>query len=98
MLRWRVRLGELAAAGVAGTLGSVLPVVEQALRNDAAIQAGVELAVGDAVTALLTDTTLWQAVDGTVVALITEVLADAPVQAGGGCGGGCGGLGAAWWW
>ena len=73
--------GELAAAAVAGTLAEVSPVVQEQLRTDPAIDAGVQRAVGDAVTELLTDTALWEAVDGQIATLIEEILTDQPVQA-----------------
>ena len=72
--------GELAAAEVAGTLASVLPVVEQALRDSAAIQAGVDVTVTDAVGGLLGDAALWQDVGGTLTTLVTNLLDNAVVQ------------------
>ena len=72
--------GELATAAVAGDLDTVRPLVQAQLRANAAIQEGVQRAVGDAVTELLSDATLWQAVDGQLSTLITELLADQPVQ------------------
>ncbi|MCB1266197.1 MAG: hypothetical protein KDB56_16765, partial [Mycobacterium sp.] len=72
---------QLALAVIAGEpFPAALAAVQEALRANAAIQAGVQLAVGDAVTDLLSDTALWQAVDGELSTLITELLADQPVQ------------------
>ena len=73
--------GDLAAAAVAGTYAEVSPVIQEALRTSPPVETGVQRAVGDAVTEFLTDTDLWQAVDGQVATLIEEILKDAPVQA-----------------
>ena len=58
--------GQLASAAVAGDLASVLPTVEAALRANPDIDAAVGVAVGAAVTQLLSDTSLWRALDTTV--------------------------------
>jgi hypothetical protein len=59
--------GTLATAALTGDLKTVAPEVQAALRADSAVQAGVQRAVGDAVTAFLGDRNLWAAVDGNAV-------------------------------
>ena len=71
---------ELTAAAVKGDLPAVRPFVIAQLRDNPNIDAGVQLAVGGAVTTLLKNTALWSVVDQQVASLITEVLADSAVQ------------------
>ena len=71
---------ELTAAAVKGDLPAVRPFVIAQLRDNPNIDAGVQLAVGGAVTTLLKNTALWSVVDNQVASLITEVLADSAVQ------------------
>jgi hypothetical protein len=65
--------GELAAAALTGDLKTVAPQVTAALRANTDVQAGVQRAVGDAVTAFLSDRSLWSAVDGTLSAAVIEL-------------------------
>ena len=50
-------------------------------KANADVVAAVGVAVGGAVTQLLSDTALWEAIDGSVSGLITELLGDSTVQA-----------------
>ena len=58
----------------------MLPTVEAALRANPVIEEAVGATVGEAVTQLLGDTGLWQALDETAVSLIGGLLGDAVVQ------------------
>ena len=72
--------GQLATAAVAGDLKTVLPQVTAALKANAAIQAAVGVAVGDAVRQFLGDKAMWTAVDAAAVSLVTGLISDPAVQ------------------
>ncbi|MGV1006441.1 MAG: beta strand repeat-containing protein [Candidatus Nanopelagicales bacterium] len=72
--------GELASAAVAGTLATVAPQVQAELRANAAVEQATGLAVGDAVTTLLTDDTVLAALDQKAASVVTELLTDPAVQ------------------
>ncbi|MGV0993579.1 MAG: hypothetical protein ACOYB7_15145 [Mycobacterium sp.] len=72
--------GELASAAVAGTLATVAPTVQAELRANAAVEQATGLAVGDAVTTLLTDDTVLAALDQKAASVVTELLTDPAVQ------------------
>ena len=74
--------GQLASAAVAGTFGPVFQQVQAELRANTAVQAGVNLAVGDAVKALLTDDKWLAALDTKLASLVSGLLGDPDVQAG----------------
>ncbi|MGI9161885.1 MAG: hypothetical protein ACR2JI_03010, partial [Mycobacterium sp.] len=74
--------GELASAAVADTLDSVAPQVQAELRANTDVQNGVKLAVGDAVTALLTNQTVVSAANDRLASLMSDLLGDPDVQAG----------------
>ena len=74
--------GELASAAVADTLSTVAPQVQAELRANAAVQTGVNLAVGDAVTALLTNQNVITALNDKLSSLMSNLLGDPDVQAG----------------
>ncbi|MFN8090253.1 MAG: hypothetical protein U0R81_15010 [Mycobacterium sp.] len=50
------------------------------LKANPDVIAAVGISVGGAVTQLLSDTALWQAVEGSVAGLITDLLGDTTVQ------------------
>ena len=74
--------GELASAAVAGTLDTVGPQVQAELRANTAVRLGVDTAVGDAVTALLTNQTVVSALNDKLASLMSDLLGDPDVQAG----------------
>lgn len=74
--------GQLASAAVAGTFGPIFQQVQAELRANTAVQTGVNLAVGDAVTALLTDDRWLAALDTKLASLVSGLLGDPDVQAG----------------
>ena len=73
-------VSQLASAAVAGDLDTVLPEVLSGLKTNPNIVAAVGVAVGGAVTQLLSDMDLWQAVDEAASGLITQLLGDSAVQ------------------
>ncbi|MCB1293045.1 MAG: hypothetical protein KDB45_16275, partial [Mycobacterium sp.] len=72
---------DIALALIGGEdLTTALAAAAAALKANPDIDAAIGVAVGDAVTELLSDATLWQAVDATAISLITGLLADPTVQ------------------
>lgn len=72
--------GQLATAAVEGTLVSVLPQVEKALRANADIDGAIQASVVAAVTQFLGDTDLWSTVDTGITTLVTGLINDTTVQ------------------
>lgn len=68
-----VMTGDSVEEALAAALGS--------LKANADVVAAVGVAVGGAVTQLLSDTALWSAIDGSLSGLITQLLGDSTVQA-----------------
>ncbi|MFN8090534.1 MAG: hypothetical protein U0R81_16490, partial [Mycobacterium sp.] len=72
---------DIALAMIGGqSFDEALAAALGALKANADVVAAVGIAVGGAVTQLLSDTALWQAVDGAVAGLITQLLGDTTVQ------------------
>ena len=73
--------GDLALAVVTGEdVNTALTGIVWGLRNNPAVDAGVQASVGDAVAQFLNDTAVWPVVDNAAAALVGELLADTEVQ------------------
>ncbi|MCW1959483.1 MAG: hypothetical protein KIH64_013265 [Mycobacterium sp.] len=72
--------GTLAVAALEGDLDTVAPEVQAALRANPAVDTATQVAVGDAVTQLLSDTAVWTTVDATLSALVSGLLNDPVVE------------------
>lgn len=74
--------GQLASASVAGTLPATEKQVQAELRANTAVQLGVDTAVGNAVTSLLTNQSVVSALNDRLASLMSDLLGDPDVQAG----------------
>ena len=71
----------LAALTLSGAdFDAARAAIVQGLRNNPAVDAGVQAAVVDAVAQFLNDTAAWTAVDASAASLVGELLGDAEVQ------------------